>query len=345
MRAVAHTTTDLRCPTDLVMGTKTPKREKFLTPTKSGTRAQIRIHGVLHRKHFKRGTEPLTIKQWLLAQEIKYRKAQNASGQFRADAVSYLKAVAAMPTYTERQGHIEEWITVFGDTLRSAITSDQIRAQLHAWKAAGKAASTVNHRRTALMHLYRVLDGRSGANPVKDVPKFREPSPLARTVPSAMMVKILGKLSGKTKARAHVLAYTGITHAQLEQIQSDHVDPKARTVMVPGRRKGAGSATSVRQLTTKGLKAFALMERHQAWGEFDRFNFRRALRAACTAAGVDPPIRPYDLRHYFGSELYRRSGDIRAVQILMGHSTPTLTHRYTLGAVDPRVAAAVKTWR
>jgi integrase len=52
-------------------------------------------------------------------------------------------------------------------------------------------------------------------------------------------------------------------------------------------------------------------------------------------------LRAYDLRHAFGTELYAKSGDIRATQVLMGHSTPQLTHRYTLAAVDPRVQAAI----
>lgn len=324
---------------------RTLAHQKHLSPTKSGIRAQIRIRGVLHRKHFPHGTDPVTIRQWLLATEIRYRKAGTAPGRFRSDAETYLKAVAAMPTYAERQQHIAEWIAVFGDDLRSAITSDQIRAQLHAWKAAGKAASTVNHRRTALMHLYRVLDGKSAANPVKDVPKFREPSPLPRALSAAAISRLLRQLTGKDKARAWVMAYTGIPHAQLQQIGPEHVNTKAKTVIVPGRKKGAGTAASVRQLTTKGAKAFQMMAKAKAWGPFDRWAFRRAIRAACEAATIDPPIRPYDLRHFFGTELYRRSGDLRAVQILMGHSTPTLTHRYTLGAVDPRVAAAVRTWR
>jgi hypothetical protein len=36
------------------------------------------------------------------------------------------------------------------------------------------------------------------------------------------------------------------------------------------------------------------------------------------------------------------SGDIRATQILMDHSSPTLTHRYTVAAIDPRVRVALE---
>jgi hypothetical protein len=44
------------------------------TKTKSGTLAHIRIHGTLHRKHFKKGTHPDIISQRLLK-----RRTSNSS--------------------------------------------------------------------------------------------------------------------------------------------------------------------------------------------------------------------------------------------------------------------------
>src|SRR3990167_7713834 len=296
---------------------RTRTHQKHQAITRSGIRAQIRIRGVLHRKHFPTGTAQSVIRQWLLTTEMTYRTARPGSGRFRDDAAAYLKAVTAMPTYDERECHIREWIDVFASESRAHISADRIRAQLHLWKTGGMAASTVNHRRTALMHLYTVLDGKSAANPVRAAPKFREPSPLPRALPAAAVVRLLRALRVAERARASVLAYTGIPNAQLAQIRPEHVDLEAGTVMVHGRRKGQGTAASLRRLTAKGIQAFRLMEKHKAWGPFDRFNFRKQILAACKTAKIQPPIRPYDLRHFFGTELYRRSGDIRAVQLLM----------------------------
>lgn len=83
------------------------------------------------------------------------------------------------------------------------------------------------------------------------------------------------------------------------------------------------------------------MAREEAWGKFGLAPLRQALRRACKRALGHDRITPYDLRHFFGTEVYRRSGNIRATQILMDHSAPTLTYRYTLAAVDPRVQAAI----
>ena len=116
--------------------------------------------------------------------------------------------------------------------------------------------------------------------------------------------------------------------------------------MVAGRKKGKGSKVSVRPLTKEGLAACQALKKLGAWGAFSRSTLHRDFRAACAKvpalAGLADKITPYDLRHSFGTEVYRVSGDIRATQVLMGHSSPTLTHRYTLGAVDVRVAKAIK---
>jgi len=313
--------------------------------TKSGTRAQIRIHGVLHRQHFKRGTDPQRIKEWLLKTELKYRKpGSKKTGRFDEDARAYLQAVSAMPTYSDRKRDIDAWIAIFGDTWRDRITADEIRTQLQTWKAAGLAASTVNHRRTALQHLFTVLDGKAERNVVKDVPKFAEPSPLPRAIAPATVRRILARMpKGAWKARAMVLAYVGIPHKLLGQIGPSDVNLGAGTVVVRERRKGKGADARIVPLTPNGVKAFRMMATEDAWGPFHRWTLRRVFREACVKAKVDPQtVRVYDLRHSFGTDFLLTTGDLAATQELLGHSSATLTHRYTLAAAPARLVAAVR---
>jgi integrase len=335
------------------------------TKTGSGTRAQIRIDGVLYRKHFKRGTDPQTIREWLTKTELAHRgKKPRRTGKFSDDARVYLDAVKAMPSFADRQQHIDEWVAVFLERQRADITSDEIAAQLQRWRTEPRvlnmarrggtpvlvkrilSASAVNKRRTALMHLFTVLDGRSEPNPVKDTPKFREPDARPRGLPYAAIEAIWAVMRDTpTRARLQVIAYTGIPHAQLAQIAAAHVDFAAKTVLVAGRHKGTGTRARLVPLTPKAVQAFKAMARHDCWGPFARSTLHRDFRAACRRVpalkAIAGTLTPYDLRHSFGTELYRVSGDIRATQVLMDHSSPSLTHRYTLGAVDARLAAAL----
>ena len=52
-------------------------------------------------------------------------------------------------------------------------------------------------------------------------------------------------------------------------------------------------------------------------------------------------LRPYDLRHSFGTAVYAATGDLRATQRLLGHASRTTTDRYTLAAVPDRLKSAV----
>lgn len=58
---------------------------------------------------------------------------------------------------------------------------------------------------------------------------------------------------------------------------------------------------------------------------------------------ADPRIRLYDLRHSFGAELYRRTGDLATVARFLGHADgSTVTARYALGANAQVDQAAVQ---
>ncbi len=53
------------------------------------------------------------------------------------------------------------------------------------------------------------------------------------------------------------------------------------------------------------------------------------LRRRASQAGLDVPVHPHMLRHSFASHLLQSSGDLRAVQELLGHAQITTTQVYT----------------
>lgn len=56
---------------------------------------------------------------------------------------------------------------------------------------------------------------------------------------------------------------------------------------------------------------------------------RVRLKQRCLAAGLATPVHPHMLRHSFASHVLQSSGDLRAVQELLGHASITTTQAYT----------------
>jgi integrase/recombinase XerC len=66
---------------------------------------------------------------------------------------------------------------------------------------------------------------------------------------------------------------------------------------------------------------------------------QRRIAARGQATGIEVPVSPHMLRHSFASHLLQSSGDLRAVQELLGHASIASTQIYT--ALDFQRLAAV----
>lgn len=64
-------------------------------------------------------------------------------------------------------------------------------------------------------------------------------------------------------------------------------------------------------------------------GRINEGQVRQLLKARALAAGMPAHVHPHMLRHSFASHLLQSSGDLRAVQELLGHAHITTTQVYT----------------
>ncbi len=54
----------------------------------------------------------------------------------------------------------------------------------------------------------------------------------------------------------------------------------------------------------------------------------RSLKTALEKAGIKKKVRPYDIRHMYGTFMAKNGADIFAIKRLIGHSSITTTERY-----------------
>lgn len=316
--------------------------------TPRGFRVFVRVapgSGGLKSRSFDRTATLTEMKQWREEQRVEHRKAPRAAlerGTLAADAAHYLKLVATMPTFKDRERDINSWIAVYGARHRHGLTKQDYQLQLQEWKLRGKggkplAASTVNHRRTAIEHLYTTLDGEAAPNPLREISPFDEPPAEPRAIPMKDVRAILAAMPpSKTRARVKVLAWTGIRgRSELGKMKPEHVDLQRRQCWVPTGKKGKPRQL---ELNEDGIKAWREFIAAKAWGTYSkdslRNSFRRAVKAVNAARKkakqplLPAGLRVYDLRHSIATALLEAGADLSDVQEHLGHTSPRMTRRY-----------------
>ena len=326
-----------------------------------GFRAYVRVHGELRVKRFPADTTIDKMLEWREREQahtvLRIIERPN-KGTLAADAATYLQIVSGMPTLKTRQTQIHLWVQALGAGRdRRDITSAEIAAQLAAWQRVHHwAPGTLNRHRTALSHFYRTLNGPKDLNPVASVPKSREPEPAPRGLDYRIVQAILDAMPGRdlvkpgkgerryapSRARAmlRVMAYVGMPPAQIRQLQPEHIDWKTKTITMPGRQKGAGTAPRRRALTDQGVEALKEFAAADAWGGVAKSTLRLVFNRAVKIARrkhrrlrIPVGIRPYDLRHSFAELVYRTTRSLNVTAGLLGHLDERTTRRYIGGAV------------
>lgn len=309
-------------------------------------------------RRFPLGTPIETIQKWqdAIRRSLALPPPMVGGGRTRSStladwASTYLASVTAMPSFEARRADLEAWLPAFGQRSPFAIEAYELATQIDLWKAAGYAASTLNHRRQALRAVYQML-APDAPSPI-DRTERQTPPPLeARAMPWADVLEIVAALPAtKAGTLLTVLAWTGLPPARICRLTPGDLDVDARTLFLSGRRKGQGTASKTIRLVSEAVAALTVWFAHfPTGGRVERSSWMFAWKgtiARVNAARADderPPLptdlRPYDLRHSFGTEVYRRTNDLQAAAALLDVSLET-AQRYTLGAVSTQVDKAV----
>lgn len=329
-----------------------PHREPGIRRDASGKiRAYVRANGQLRFKRFPPGTSLETVRRWRLDTRVSLGLAQRPAGTLGADIDSFLRQIAHRPRLVaERRQQLEWWAARLGHLRRHSITSADVRVALADLRRT-RAASTCNHYRQAIFSLYRALDGPDAPNPVRDVRPFPSPAPEVRGLSYDVVQRILeamsdqGSAMGKGKPRAaasaakvrcRILAFTGLRPSELMRYRPEHWDRTTQTLVV---YTGKGGRTRTIPLNAPAAEALADLEALGAIGPFSTSSVRRAFVRAAARVGIHG-VRPYDLRHSYGTALYRVAGDTRLVKDVLGHADTRMTERYTLGHVPEAMRLA-----
>jgi integrase len=332
-------------------------------PTEYGWQFYTRIGDHLATEHFcphelKNGHEPTQreIDDWVgktraIADGTVTPIEPSDEPTFADDVPVYLAQVRTMPTYAWRKADLDLWLPIVGHLPRSQITAGIIRTQLEAWRADGYAESTVNHRRTAIMHLYAILDGKSARNPARDVPRYAEPDLPPRNLSLPAVDAILATMPDDAmRARLVLMRWTGWPQAQIRTLTEQQIAWDEAVLL--SRNKGRGVKPRWIPLLPEGWTALKRLRELKGFGAFEnwalRSAFRRAAARARTNTALPEAVRkelanvtPYQLRHTFGTLVSGVTRDDRATMTLLIQNDVRQAQRYSKATVEPRAAHAI----
>lgn len=351
----------------------------FIYAHKTRIRVIAKAGGEQKEKWYPHGTDLDVMRGWQLRTKAVLLAAQPlapAHGSLATDLPRYLATLTGRRRKDDA-ALAQHWLdSPIAPLPRTEVTKSHVKAQMATWTEAGVSASSVNHRVRVLRNVYRELDGEDESNPTDGIRKLREPDPEPRDHPYALLEAIIAWMPdrgqaakdqqrpgmSKSKARARVMLWTGLPPALLMKVRRIHFNRAAATLTVQPRRKGKGVKGETIPLLPDAANALQTFFDAGADGSFSTSSFHKCwataqdrllaqLRKQAVTAGRDPStitlprrIRPYDLRHSFGSEAWRRSRNLIGLKKLMLHARLTTSERYVVGVVDEAAQSVVAAW-
>jgi integrase/recombinase XerC len=251
----------------------------------------------------------------------------------------YGRDLQAFAAYLRDQG-ITDW---------SAVRVGAVRGYIAAERRRGLSGRSIQRHLASIRALFDFLlrDGRVGLNPAADLRAPRSQHRLPQTLDPDETARLLEAgadtgepLQCRDRAMFELVYSCGLRLAELAALDRADAIEASETLRVTG--KGAKSRlVPIGQQARAALADWlALRPRLAAEDESALFVGQRGQRlghraiqkrldAMAQRGGLGRPVHPHMLRHAFASHLLESSGDLRAVQELLGHADIATTQVYT----------------
>lgn len=214
----------------------------------------------------------------------------------------------------------------------------------------GLSGPSLRRRLSAIRSFYAFLvrEGVCVRDPAADIPVPKSPRRLPKTLDPDQMVQLLDKgqsaaddpLDQRDAALFELVYSSGLRLAEVASLDIHDVDLAEGMVEVTGKGArtriipvGRTAVSRLRDwLRLRGGLARADESALFVSRRGDRLSHRSIqarLERLAIAAGVPQHVHPHMLRHAFASHMLESSGDLRAVQELLGHADIGTTQIYT----------------
>ncbi len=275
------------------------------------------------------------MKDELLEQFLHYLATERQLSPHTLD--NYSRDLTRFLDFVEAE-NLGEWGEVDDKNVR------QFVAKIH---RQGLAGASIQRMLSAIRSFYRFLSRERVVekNPGLSVQAPKSPRKLPSTLDADQMVQLLDipiidAVSARDAAIMELIYSSGLRISELVGLDMHSLDLADKSLRVTGK----GSKTRMLPIGGKAVNAVEswLDYRHEFadYAENALFVSKRGSRISVRAVqqrmdywgkrlGVQGKVHPHRLRHSFASHMLESSGDLRAVQELLGHEDISTTQIYT----------------
>ena len=278
----------------------------------------------------------------------------HALGQARDRYLDYIREVRQLSPHTlsNYQRDLDafvQWSGSRGITQAEKVQEGDIRQWVSHLHRRGLAGSSIQRSLSATRSLFNFLGRENGypRNPAASVQAPRKPRKLPKTMDADQVDQYLNfdqdsPLASRDSAIAELFYSSGLRLAELVAVNLQDIDHQARLITVTG--KGNKTRTVPVGGTALGAIEQWLQQRppiaadpESANALFTSLRVKRIsvrniqdrIKLQGRKSGMSQDVHPHMLRHSFASHMLESSGDLRAVQELLGHANIATTQIYT----------------
>ncbi|QBM18302.1 tyrosine recombinase XerC [Marinobacter sp. JH2] len=239
------------------------------------------------------------------------------------------------------------WLTIMGIDQWSKVTNHDMRRYVASLSKNGLSGQSIARHLSSTRRFYQFLlrEGRSKDNPALDIRAPKSGRRLPKVADVDQLNQLLevnpdDPLEVRDLAMFELMYSSGLRLSELAGLNLDAVDLVGGEVRVWGKGSkerllpvGAKAAAAIRRWL-KCRAQFVVgselaMFVSQRGSRISRRSIQARLARWGSQQGADQRLHPHMLRHSFASHMLESSGDLRAVQELLGHADIATTQVYT----------------
>jgi integrase/recombinase XerC len=228
------------------------------------------------------------------------------------------------------------------------LDAHHVRGYVASMRRLERGGATVRRHLSSIRGLFRHLISRGvlRANPAQGVRAPKQPQALPKTLGKEDAIALVEAPSGdaadqvRDRAMLELFYSSGLRLAELHGLDAGAFESDFSEVRVTGKgrrqrivpvgkkaREALRAWLRVRGVLAKPGEAALFVSSRGT--RLSRGSIAQRLKHWARRAGISAHVHPHRLRHSFATHLLEESGDLRAVQELLGHASISTTQVYT----------------